>query len=601
MHNPLFRRTRALFSLAAILTVVSALSAGRANAGTSAAAAGRAGADISAAALAMARLDAAGGLSNAYFGSAVALDGDLLAVGASYADVNGVRDAGTVYLYARDATAPSGWAEIKKLISDKLEVGATFGQSVALHGDVLAVGAPSENIVGGSDNGVAYVFERNTGGANAWGLAKKLSGTAGQFGRFGSDVALGDDVLVVGAQNATTLNAKGGAAYLFSRAAGWSEIQRVSNVDGAIGDLFGTAVALDGDTLVVGAEQADFTFVNGNQGAAFVYQRNAGGIWELFARLVADAPATGSKFGGAVAIDGDTVVVGARQAASGGSSPIASVGAAYVFERNIGGANVWGLSRRLDPGGGAAGDDFGVSVAIASDQIWAGADIAGASGYVFRYERNLGGASIWGQAERMEQPGLLIGESFGVDVAVSGAALAVGAPGRDAGHGAVYFPGQAIPPAGSGGQVYLPIAADEALAPTGVLQPGGIVKAPTGALIGAVEGAIPAPVDVAIAATTAPAESLGSIVKPIGEYYLAGAAQLVTTPVDKPLLVGLPVPAGADPAHMAMAALTPAGLIKGAPTDTGSAWTSLQGRYDADSNLFVATSAHCCRTARRWC
>ena len=461
MHTSILRRTLAPFTLIGLLALVAVLPAGRASGNTSAAQ----GSVTAAAVAPMARLDAAGGLSGEFFGSAIALDGDLLAVGAHYADVNGVRDAGTVYLYARDTAVPAGWIEIKKLNADKLEVGAGFGESVALHGDVLAVGAPNENNFGSSENGVAYVFERDRGGANAWGLAKKLPGTAGSFGRFGSAVALGGDTLVVGAQNAKGTTVKGGAAYLFSRAAGWSEIQRVSNVDGAIGDLFGTSVALDGDTLVVGAEQADFTFVDGNQGAAFVYQRNAGGIWVLFGRLVADAPAKDSDFGADVAIDGDTIVVGAPESPTGGTSPINDVGAAFVFERNQGGANAWGLSRRLDPGGGALGDNFGVAVAVQGDQVLAGADFAGESGYVFRFERDVGGANNWGPGRAPGAARPAVGRGLrqrrGTQWCDHGGRRAQSR--CLARRGLLSRPGSCHPPVRVT-QIYLPLSADEALA-----------------------------------------------------------------------------------------------------------------------------------------
>ena len=417
-------------------------------------------------------------------------------------------------------------------------------------------------------------------------------------------MALGGDTLVVGAQNATGSTVKGGAAYLFSRAAGWSEIQRVSNVDGAIGDLFGTSVALDGDTLVVGAEQADFTFVDGDQGAAFVYQRNAGGIWVLFGRLVADAPATDSDFGADVAIDGDTIVVGAPESPTGGTSPIGSVGAAFVFERNQGGANAWGLSRRLDPGGGALGDNFGVAVAVQGDQVLAGADFAGESGYVFRFERDVGGANIWGQARApgAARPAVERGlrqrrgtqrRDYGGRRAESRCRARRGLLPRP-GCRATHRFGYADLPAGGRrrGAHRRPACSVPAVSS----------RRRAARSSARWTGAIPAPVAVTIAATTAPTQTLGTIVTPIGDYYVAGAAELVTTPLDKPLLVGLPVPAGADP-----------NAPRDGSSDAGRAgWRRPRQRrtglgYAAGpSTTPTATcswrrSASCCRRARRWC
>ena len=185
-----------------------------------------------------------------------------------------------------------------------------------MQGDVVAVGAPREDGFGSSDQGVVYIFERNQGGANAWGLAKKFSESVGQFGGFGNDVALDDGLLLVGAAGAF---GQKGAAYLFDRTAGWGKLKELLDPASVIGDYFGESVALDGDTAVIGEPHADVSGLNGNEGAAFVFQRDQGGpnTWGQVTRLVANTSEPNSKFGEAVALDGDTIVVGAWNAASG--------------------------------------------------------------------------------------------------------------------------------------------------------------------------------------------------------------------------------------------------------------------------------------------
>ena len=123
-----------------------------------------------------------------------------------------------------------------------------------------------------------------------------------------------------------------------------AEDARLTAFDGADKDLFGASVAMSGDTVVVGAFNADGG--GSNRGAAYIYARNQGGTdnWGLVKKLTSSDIADDDWFGGAVAIDGDTVVVGA----SGEDGAGLDRGAAYVFARNQGGANNWGQVEETD-------------------------------------------------------------------------------------------------------------------------------------------------------------------------------------------------------------------------------------------------------------
>lgn len=110
--------------------------------------------------------------------------------------------------------------------------------------------------------------------------------------------------------------------------------------DAANGDSFGYSVAIDGNTLVVGAYWA----ASGGKeksGAAYVYTRPALGSkeWTQVVRLAAADGAAFDHFGTAVAISGDTIAVSATQADISGNT---NQGAVYVFSRNQGGSNKWG-------------------------------------------------------------------------------------------------------------------------------------------------------------------------------------------------------------------------------------------------------------------
>ena len=159
---------------------------------------------------------------------------------------------------------------------------------------------------------------------------------------------------------------------------------KLTATDGAAGDLFGGSVSIDGDTMVIGAYKDDDKGLN--SGSAYVFTRDTtGGItsgWTQVAKLTADDGAAGDYFGRSVSIDGDTVVIGAYGDDDDGSNS----GSAYVFTRNTPGdlASGWTQVAKLTAADGAAGDQFGGSVAINSDTMVIGAwrDNSG-SAYVF--------------------------------------------------------------------------------------------------------------------------------------------------------------------------------------------------------------------------
>jgi len=285
--------------------------------------------------------------------------------------------------------------------------------------------------------------------------------------QFGQNVALAGDTLVVGAyqERSSAVGVNGdqadnsqpnaGAVYVFTRTAGlWTQqaYLKASNTNAV--DGFGYSVALSGDTLVVGApwESSNATGVNGNQsdnsalysGAVYVFTRTAG-VWTQQAYLKASNTDAGDRFGQGLAIDGDTLVAGARfeaSAASGvngdqsdNSAPIA--GAVYVFTRTAG---AWTQQAYLKPSNAGANQNFGGSVAIAGDLVVVGARLedsnatgingdqgnssAPDSGAVYLFTRSGG---LWTQKDYLKATNSEAGDEFGVSVALSGTTLAVGA------------------------------------------------------------------------------------------------------------------------------------------------------------------------------
>ncbi len=265
------------------------------------------------------------------FGNSAALSGDIAVVGAYYEDAGGT-NAGAAYVFQRNAGGADNWGEVKKLTASDAEGADEFGNSVALSGDIAVVGALFEDDWG-DRAGAAYVFQRNAGGADNWGEVKKLTASdAEAVDHFGASVALSGDIAVVGAHTEDTGGSDAGAAYVFQRNAGgadnWGEVKKLTASDAEAEDLFGASAAVSGDIAVVGAVTEDTG--GNNAGAAYVFQRDAGGAdnWGEVKKLTASDADEYEWFGASVAVSGDIAVVGAELEDAGGSS---DRGAAYVF------------------------------------------------------------------------------------------------------------------------------------------------------------------------------------------------------------------------------------------------------------------------------
>jgi cysteine-rich repeat protein len=185
-----------------------------------------------------------------------------------------VDDEGAAYPLVIDPL----FTEVKKLSASDGAAGDLFGFSVSISGDTVVVGALRDDIGPNADQGSAYVFERNMGGADMWGEVKKLSASDGAADdRFGISVSISGDTVVVGAVGDDSFR---GSAYVFERNMGgadmWGEVKKLSASDGAAGDLFGFSVSISGDTVVVGAFGDDIG-PNADQGSAYINIRNCCG------------------------------------------------------------------------------------------------------------------------------------------------------------------------------------------------------------------------------------------------------------------------------------------------------------------------------------
>ncbi len=205
------------------------------------------------------------------------------------------------------------------------------------------------------------------------------------------------------------------------------EVKKIIASDAQAADLFGGSVAVSGDTAVVGAffEDAGGT----EAGAAYVFQRDEGGAdnWGEVQKLTASDAQAGDFFGISVAISGDTAIVGAFFEDAGGTE----AGAAYVFQRDEGGPDSWGEVQKLTASDAQASDEFGISVAISGDTAIVGAFQEAPGGIAFAgaaylFERNQGGPDNWGEVKKLTASDAQ-GGRFGHGVSLSGDTAIVGA------------------------------------------------------------------------------------------------------------------------------------------------------------------------------
>ena len=296
--------------------------------------------------------------ANDEFAWSLGLGGDLLLSGAPLADDNG-GNSGAAYLFRWDGTA---WEQIAKLVPGDGAEGDWFGKSAAVFGDTAVVGAnlddgPLRGEFFDDDTGSVYVFVRQSiGDGEIWQQEAKLRAPEQlEWAEFGFDVAIHGDTLAVGAYHDSTLQPDGGAVYVFRRGPDdWLLETRLLPSGGAVGDEFGTAIALQDDTLIVGSPGDDGS--GPNAGAAFVYRRD-GRAWQLESVLRAPGGVEFDAFGFSVGLSGDSAIVGAPFHDGGDFE----AGAAYLFERS---EATWAPGTRLLPADPAMGAWFGRAVAL---------------------------------------------------------------------------------------------------------------------------------------------------------------------------------------------------------------------------------------------
>lgn len=360
---------------------------------------------------------------SARFGFGVDLDGNLAIIGAPFHGEENRKDIGAAYLFEHDRERPRPWVETQKILPSDAAAGDQFGLSVAISQDTLLIGSPGSD-VRGTDSGAAYIYEREQSGK--WKMAANLTPSDVRTRAwFGYRLDLSGDTAVVGVWRT---RANFGSAYVFERNAGgenqWGEVRRLVANDPRPNDQFGRFLSIDGETIVVGAIQ----YGSAGPGKAYIFQRNHGGEnhWGLVKKLVAEDAAADDQFGHGVSISQDTIVVGNYHHDSHGGD----TGAAYVFRKEQGGPNAWGLVKKLTASDAKSISGFGRDVSIHDDIIVAGTP-GKKSGACYVFQRNQGGVNEWGEVVKLVGSGASIGDGNELWVASDSEFVMVSAPYND--------------------------------------------------------------------------------------------------------------------------------------------------------------------------
>jgi len=374
----------------------------------------------------MAQLNPSDNATN-LFGCSVAIWGETVVVGA-YTDDDGGGNAGAAYIYTCNTGGADSWGEVKKVIANDAVAGQNFGRTVDIWNDTIMLSADgdTENPLGGA----AYILSRNKGGADNWGQTAKLSSLSAYAlsTPLVRGVATGPDLGVASVNFNGSLSNEVNGVRVFQEyvCREW--------------DRFESAVILtDSNT----ASQSDFgtavslygdTLAVGSgsstnaDGLAYIYERNEGGkdAWGLVWKSLVDIPE--SMFGASLSLDGDILAVGAPRGLDIDYGH-GKTGYVKLFARNSAGPDIWGNTRYLVPTNGAPADHYGEVVELDHDWLFVGApdsDIAGANlGAVYIHHRNQNGSNSWGIAQTLIPTNSLF-HAFGDALSADKGRLAIG-------------------------------------------------------------------------------------------------------------------------------------------------------------------------------
>ncbi len=363
---------------------------------------------------------------SAKFGAAVALSGALLVVG-TYNDSTGAVAAGSAFVYDLGSATPT--RPVFTLNHPSPSAYGRFGYAVAISGARVAVGAYGDD-AGATDSGSAYVYDLGSAAPTVPVLIlHNPEPAAGDY--FGSGISISGSRLVVAATGDDTGASSAGSVYAYDlgSAVPAVPIAKLPNPHPVANDSFGNAVKISGTRVVVGNIWDDTGATNA--GSAYVFDLAASTPAVPVLVLPNPNPSESDYFGGAVAISGARVVVGAYLNDAGALND----GSAYVYDLDSAAPAVPVVI--LNNPGPGRGDLFGLSVAISGARVAVGVpyDDAGATDAGGAYVYEMDSATPTVPVATLPNPDSESGDFFGISVAISGSLMVVGSPYDDAGGG----------------------------------------------------------------------------------------------------------------------------------------------------------------------
>ncbi len=571
------------------------------------------------------RLSADDGIEGDNFGSAIAIDDNIMVVAAPWADHE--ETSGLIYVYLRESESQP-WVFHQHLVPALGHFEDNFQQmTLVIDGDTIIVGAPYARI-NVAQEGAVYIFEQDNQGQ--WSESKRLTDiSVGTFGHFGTSLSLDGNILAIGAPE-TSLDRHGRVGIFDRNRGGENEWGRVTtlygyaNFSSSVDDAgnarnFGSAVALKDDMLFIGASRASVSYINNYDGAVYLFRRNNSDPdqWDYISRIVspgADQCVGGEKlsefilhstteeniearrcaeedintshdfFGDRISLYSDRILIGARNAEHDENNDI--VGAAYLFQQGQNNSDQWNLIQKFQDNNISGFSYLGDALAMSENTIIVGAKYEthntlqnqGAA-YVYEYDANE--AHPWVNTEKLIASEGLSHTNFATSVALDGNTRLIGAPGYSARLGTVYR------------HVPKEIALEEPCSPsfdtTAQLNDGGVVTHSSGVMLGTVQGTLSTNASIWIHEISAPPEPVFYGAQIRGNYYNIGSECEIFAPQDLPFIIGLPVPEGTDTSRLGAAVLAPEKSLIDGPT-SGRFWQPVRGSYDASERLYMITS-----------
>ena len=346
------------------------------------------------------KITASDGAAGYQFGYSVAVENDKIVVGA-------YSENGGAYIFDLDGN------ELDKITPSDAGGEDGFGPDVAIGSSRIVVGGGPDGD-GGIDSGSAYIF-----GLNGNELKKLTARDAAPGDQFGSTVAVGSGRIVVGARLDDDNGTSSGSVYIFDLDG--NQLSKVTASDGAAGDWFGYSVAVGSGRIIVSA-RLDDNGVNTDSGSVYIFDLDGNQI----DKITASDGSAGDQFGWSVAVGSGRIVVGARKNNDGANGT--DSGSVYIFD--LDGNQI----DKITASDGAAGDEFGWTVAVGSGRIVVGAPLDDAfkgSIYIFDLDGN--------ELDKITASDGATGDVFGWSISVGSGRIVVGAYGDSDLAGSAYI------------------------------------------------------------------------------------------------------------------------------------------------------------------